>query len=378
MDKSPSASEERGYRASPAASSAIMLDLRTSGTDEKSIDYALLPEIKGVHAVVSPADGTLKFQLHDYLVYCGGRYWCMWSQGPPVEDEPSQQVRYSTSDDGLTWSESKTLAGPLRDGYGCIARGFWVRDGELLALVAEYKGKGAFGVDKDLKLKAYAWNDREKIWEYKDLVYDNAINNFSPQKLPDGEWMMSRRDARFNVFMLIGGVRTVHDWRSIPVVNFITAIRSESKFRPDEPIWYPLPDGNLVSLFRDNGGSGRLFRAFSTDRGQTWSTPVVVNFPNATSKLFALRTRSGYWVLISNANPAAGRRQLHLSISEDGLVFTRMAQLAIPSARPATLQYPHAIEHDGCLWVTFSRNKAQSEILKIPMSEIDALREKKK
>ena len=62
------------------------------------------------------------------------------------------------------------------------------------------------------------------------------------------------------------------------------------------------------------------------------------------------------------------------AISEDGLVFTRMALLDIPSMRPGTLQYPHAIEHDDHLLITFSRNKAQSEIFKVSLKDINGLR----
>jgi hypothetical protein len=350
----------------------MRLDLPTTGSDETKIDYAALPELQGVHAVISPTDSTLKFQLHDYLVHYDGRYWAMWSQGPPVEDEPSQQVRYATSDDGLQWSESKTLVAP-KDGYGYIARGFWVREGQLLALAAHYKGKGAFGVDKDLQLHVLAWDKKAEAWIPQGTVFNDAINNFPPQPLPTGPWMMTRRDSRFNVFVLIGGQKGLDDWQSYTVVA-----RGQVKgFSPDEPIWWPQPDGSLTALFRNNGESKRLFRATSTDEGRTWSTPVVTNFPNASSKIFSLQTRAGYRVLVSNANPAVGRRQLYLSISEDGSVFTRMALLAIPSARPSTLQYPHAIEHDGHLLVAFSRNKAQSEIFKIPLSAIEALREKK-
>src|SRR5687767_13350800 len=76
------------------AAPATILDLPGSGTDETKIDYAALPEVKGTHAVVNAADATWKFQLHNYLVHHGGRYWCTWSQGPPVEDEPTQHVRY--------------------------------------------------------------------------------------------------------------------------------------------------------------------------------------------------------------------------------------------------------------------------------------------
>ena len=45
--------------------------------------------------------------------------------------------RYATSKDGMTWSESKVLAGPPQEGYAYIARGFWPRDGELLGMAAE-------------------------------------------------------------------------------------------------------------------------------------------------------------------------------------------------------------------------------------------------
>lgn len=356
-----------------AEESQSLLNLPTSGTDEKAIDYAKLPLLKGTHAVINPTDATLKFQLHNYLALHDGKFWCMWSQGPPVEDEPSQHIRYATSDDGLKWSEPKTLVGPPREGYAYIARGFWHRDGELLALVAHFKGKGAFGVDKELKLEAHAWDGKAGAWNLKAVIYENAINNFAPQKLPTGDWMMTRRDARFNVSVLIGGVKSLEDWRSYPVVE-----RTRVKgFSPDEPIWYPHPDKGLVALFRDNGGSQRLFRAYSTDNGQTWTTPEITNFPNSTSKIFSLKTSAGCRVLISNANPTLGRRQLHLSITEDGLTFTRMALLDIPSPKPATLQYPNAIEHEGNLLITFSRTKNQSELFKVSLQDIEGLRKQK-
>jgi hypothetical protein len=345
-------------------------------TDPAAIDYAALPVLKGVHAVVNPTDVSTsvvaqKFQLHNYLTHYEGRLWCMWSQGPPVEDEPSQHVRYATSDDGLKWSEPKVLVGPPQEGYAYIARGFWQRDGELLALVAHFKGKGAFGVNKELQLQALAWDEGAGAWKPKGLVFDNAINNFPPEKLATGEWMMTRRDSRFNVSVLIGGQQRFNDWQSLPVVERLKV----KGFSPDEPIWWPQSNGNLLALFRDNGGSSRLFRAVSTDNGRTWSLPAITNFPNSSSKIFSLRTSGGYRVLVLNANPALGRRQLFLSISEDGATFNRMALLSVPSARPATLQYPHVIEHDGHLLIAFSRNKQQTEILKLPLREIDALRE---
>ena len=187
--------------------------------------------------------------------------------------------------------------------------------------------------------------------------------------MPSGEWLMTRRDSRFDVFMLAGGVTALDDWESFPVVK-----RQEvTGFSPDEPFWWRLPDGRLHGLFRDNGKSQRLYQSFSSDKGRTWSRPTITNFPNATSKFFTLKLSSGPWAMISNANPSAGRRELYLSLSDDGLTFTKMARLAIPSAKATTFQYPHVIEHDGHLLIAFSQKKNQTEVLKVPIENVQKL-----
>lgn len=349
----------------------VLLKLPGTEGDPQKIDYDKLPVIPATHAVISAGDPDWKFRLHSYLLHHDGKFWCMWSHGPVVEDVPTQHVRYATSLDGLKWSEPKMLIPPPKEPYAYIARGFWVRDGKLLALAAHYKGKGAFGVNKELKLEAYAFDEKTDRWNFESVVYDNAINNFPPEKLPTGEWMMSRRDARFNVFALIGGTKAIDRWRSVEIVDRIKSVRT-SGFSPDEPIWWVQPDKSLIGLFRDNGGSNRLFRSTSADGGTTWTEPVRTNFPNATSKLHSLRMSNGTRLLISNANPRLGRRELHLSSSDDGVVFTRMARLGIPSPKPATLQYPHAIEHDGHLLIAYSRNKTAIEIIRVRIADLAA------
>ncbi len=355
-----------------AADLPPMLNLPGTGGDASKIDYAALPLLKGEHAVVCPFDEQWKFQLHNYLLHHDGKFWCMWSAGPVVEDYPTQHVRYATSDDGLHWSAPKNLTGMPAEGRAYIARDFWLRNGELLGLAASYKGHGAFGVDKDLKLVAFAWNRESQSWSEKGVLHQDAINNFSPQMLSTGEWMVTRRDARFNVTMLFGGVKALNDWRVVPVVDRLQAVRT-SKFSPDEPVSWEQSDGTLIAAIRDNGGSGMLFRSVSADHGQTWSAPVITNYPNATSKLFTLKTSRGYRVLVSNANSKIGRREMHLAISDDGVTFTRMARLDIPSPRATTFQYPHVIEHAGSLFIAFSNKKNITEVLKVKLDDVDSI-----
>lgn len=384
----------------PSAGPLPILDLPGSGTDPAAIDYGALPKLSGKLAVINavslgPEARTpdkidmldLRLNLHNYLIHHEGRFWCLWSDGPKVEDWPTQEIKYAASEDGFLWTPAQSVTGTPDEPFAFIARGLWLREGELLALAAHYRGKGAFGAqeEKQLKLEAYRFDPARQKWAYKGIVSENAINNFPPEKLPSGDWIFTRRDSRFNVSMLIGGLTSLSDWQAFPVVR----VDEVKGFRPDEPIFWPLDDGTLYALFRDNGGSQKLFQSTSRDQGKTWETPRLTNFPNATSKLFSLQTSRGYRVLALNANPKAGRRELHLAVSQDGKTFTRLARLEIPSppslpqevsriknkfnANIASLQYPHIIEHDGRLLIAFSRGKVQTEVFHIALDEVEAL-----
>ncbi|QDT79379.1 hypothetical protein Mal35_28370 [Gimesia maris] len=382
-----------------------VLNLPGSGTDPTAIDYQSLPVLKGEHVIINPAAlgpyprksdkidlRDLRLNLHNYLIYHDGKFWCIWSDGPRIEDEPTQEIKYATSVDGLHWSKAKSVTGTPKQPHAFIARGLWLRDGQLLALAAKYQGHGAFGPPdkKHLELIAYRWEPQQDKWVFGGKLYDNAINNFPPQKLPSDNWILTRRDSRFNVSVLIGGVKALDDWHSFPVVG----VKQVSGFRPDEPIFWVLPDNSLYALFRDNGKSQRLFFSTSNDEGRTWDTPVISNFPNAKSKLFSLATSHGYRVLVLNAHPKVNRRELYLAVSPDNKTFTRLAKLEIPSpaelpkevaslkkkfsAGIASLQYPHVIEHDGYLYIAFSRNKLQTEVFRVKLTDIDALLNSKK
>jgi hypothetical protein len=361
--------------------SQLMLDLPESGTDPAKIEFSKLPVLNGEHAVVSVADEAWQFRLHNYLAHDQGKYWCFWSHGPVIEDKATQHLRYATSADGLHWTPPQVMAPPPRKGYGYIARGFWIRNGELLALASLFEAPNY--QDGDLELVAFRLDPTKQAWQSAGRVFDNALNNFAPQKLPAGEWMMSRRASDRSVSILIGGVKAIDDWQVIPFSTYRTAEGG----MPEEPCWWLLPSGNIVGAFRDNSRSGRLMRSFSTDSGRSWTPLVRTNFPDATSKFYVFRTSSGYWVMVSNPNPR-GRNPLCLSVSRDGMVFTRMARLPIPEhleQLPATpgspanaslqdsLQYPHVIEHERHLLVAFSRRKQTVEVVKVPLAEVDAM-----
>ena len=364
-----------------------MLAGRWVPEDPHAIDFEMLPRLRNEHVVVNSVRG-LGGELskveksvggvnqHNYLVHHQNQFWIMWSDGPGVEDRVGQRVKFATSIDGQAWSSSAFLtpeppgSGPNSEFYGTrsekgfrwIARGFWKRNNELLALASLDEAAGFFG--PSLELHAFRWSQQSLSWDDQGVISKNTINNFPPERLPDGRWMMSRRKYDYKttgVHFLVGGVDAVDHWDSFPVLD------SSSELAAEEPLWWVLPDNRVLALFRDNRHSGYLFRSFSVDAGRTWSTPVKTNFPDATSKLHGLRLRDGRYILVSNANPKK-RDPLVLSVSHDGVTFTQMGYLI----GGRHVDYPHVMEFDKHLLVAFAGGKQSVEIVRLKIDELTA------
>lgn len=358
--------------------STVMLSGEWLPADTHQIDYGKLPRIPVKHAILSDVRDKAGTRVHQhaYLEHYKGRYWAMWSDGPgqpkagatadqhrnivPGHDLADTRNSFATSEDGLHWTPPSDLTGPPRiENYGWIARGFWKRDGELLALSSHFHAPGYAG--KGLSLEAFRWDGSE--WIAHGTVFDDSMNNFPPKRLPSGEWMMTRRDHQRQVSVMIGGTRAFNDWKVHPLAAY------DSQGRPEEPYWYTLPDNRtIVGLIRDNGGSKFLLRTVSRDNGKTWSRIVRTNFPDATSKFFVHRTSRGYYVLVSNSNPRA-RNPLTLAVSEDGLTFSQLYWLV----GGRHVDYPHIIEHNDQLLIAFSVAKQTMEVVKVSLDELEQL-----
>jgi hypothetical protein len=357
--------------------SVIMLKGDWVPANSHDIDFANLPKVPGKHAIVSDVNQEKGVNQHNYLAFYNNKFWVMWSDGPGIEDQVGQRVKFATSKDGLTWTTPRFLSpeppgsgkgsefyGKRTDkGFRYIARGFWERNGEFLALASLDEAEDFFG--KSLKLKAFRLNKSNETWEDIGAVFDNTINNFPPEKLATGDWMMSRRKYDYKtagVEFIVGGKKSLTDWTSFPVLG------SNSDLVAEEPNWWLLPDKNCMALFRDNRKSGFIFRSFSSDNGRTWSKPVKTNFPDARSKFSGLRLKDGRYVLVSNPNPLK-RDPLTISISNDGMVFDKMFYLI----GGRHIDYPHVIEHKGYLLVAFAGGKRSVEVIKISLKDLNAM-----
>lgn len=346
--------------------------------DPHQIDFANLPKLeKSEHIIVNDVrdqDGH-RVNQHNYLIHHNGQFWIMWSDGPgvpraepgqhrdktPGHDRAGQVVAYSTSKDGVNWAPAKRLTDSLTGDWGWIARGFWLRDGQMLALATIYNAPGYPG--EGLALHAFVFDETKGEWKNHGVVYDNAMNNFPPAKLPSGEWMMTRRDSVQNVSFMYGGVEGFDKWNSVPVSEY----NKKAEFRPEEPYWWVLPDNKtILALFRDNSKSGFLYRATSIDNGRTWTKPVKTNFPDATSKFSGVRLKDGRYILVSNPNPKK-RDPMTISVSDDGITFNKMVYL--DGGRG--IDYPHVMVHEGYLYIAYASAKQTVEIMRVSIEELD-------
>lgn len=359
--------------------SPVMLAGAWVPRDPHQLAFDHLPRVPVQPVLVSDVRSHDGVNQHNYLIHHGGRFWAMWSDGPAVEDRAGQVVQFATSADGLSWSKSKFLtpyppgSGPDSphyntrhpEGFRYIARGFWAREGRLLALVSLDEAAGFFG--PSLALHAFDWSVASQQWADIGVVQENTINNFPPQKLPGGEWGMTRRTHDYKatgVQFLIGGVTGLNQWKSVTMLR-----PGEGPLHAEEPIWWTLPDGNLMALFRDNARSGYLFRSFSTDGGRTWSVPTKTDFPDARSKFCGLRLSDGRYALVSNPNPKR-RDPLTIALSPDGLVFDRMFYLV----GGRHVDYPHMIEHEDRLFIAHSGGKQSVEIQVVRLADLDRIK----
>lgn len=313
--------------------------------------------------------GQWQFNLHSYLAHHDGRFWAMWSSGRVDEDSSNQFLQYATSRDGHSWSPAQTLAADP-DGEDkpqrWIARGLFLYNGRLTALAAlmesaDYGQRGKGEVWRNLQLVQFTWTGKQ--WTNAGIFASDCMNNYPPARI-GGRYAMPCRDSRMDLYFLLAAKPGANAWQRVRIPA------DPPNHRMDEPTWYETSDGAAHMIIRDGTRSGFLLRSISRDKGLTWSVPVRTNYPDATSKNCTGRLSTGAYFLINNPHPKQ-RDPLAISFSLDGWVYHQ--PLSLRTGAPArrfggkakgsgSLQYPHAIEHNGSLWVIYSTNKEDIEI----------------
>lgn len=138
---------------------------------------------------------------------------------------------------------------------------------------------------------------------------------------------------------------------------------------------YTLPDGRLACLWK------HALTSVSEDGGHSWAEPVLraEGFVNSNAKIWGQRLSDGMYATVYN--PSEFRWPLAISLSKDGLEYTTLNLVngEIPPMRYGGNyksygpQYARGIQEgngkpeDGNLWVTYSMNKEDIWISRIPV-----------
>jgi len=172
---------------------------------------------------------------------------------------------------------------------------------------------------------------------------------------------------------------------------------SDDDHRLSEPVpSYKISDGTWVRLYRDMGHkdaqtqkekeetkSRRNYASFSSDKGKTWTVPIRTSFPDACARSNAGKLPDGQVYVINNIIPMnpgglGGRSMLAISMSRDGLNFDRVAIIRFISSpirhkgleKSIGYQYPHSVVAGKDLWVIYSVNKEDVQLMRIPLEEL--------
>lgn len=112
-------------------------------------------------------------------------------------------------------------------------------------------------------------------------------------------------------------------------------------------------NGTLVAYMRENGYTGRIRVAESSDAGMSWGVVGVSELINPGSGLDGVRLKNGHWILVHN-DTQTGRNKLAVSLSTDeGATWT--ASRHLEDQPTGSFHYPSMIQtSDGMIHCVYS------------------------
>ena len=358
---------------------ARMFAVPGMSTDPDKVDWRALPVLKGQRSLVfRGVENESAFAHHPFIVFWDNQFFAQWNDGYVGEDYAGQRVRYAASADATAWGPAVDLTGRESD-RRFTACGFWIREGTLYALAALRDATGGPETGEEPVLLAYRWDTQSKRFVDRKVIARDFFAGNIPECTPDGAWLILGKGGVGSwgaMKTAKGGVKSMDDWtiRDLPGAGTL-----------EEAEWYTLPNGHLVAHFRTRGTKPRtkplfLARSYSTDSGETWSAPVVTNFPEKGARHHGVRLSNGLYALLVNPSQIE-RVPFSIALSKDGLVYDRIAnvraELTSPRwtgrAKSNGYHYMRGYEHDGKLYTIYSINKEDIEVTIVPLSELAAL-----
>ena len=328
--------------------------------------------------VFHPGDSTDHYSNGVVMIGFKDRLYCQWQSSAQDEDAPNTRVVYSVSTDGRDWSPPVTLAGPLDDGT-CTSGGWWVNGDTLVAYINVWPSglvpRGGYACYRT-STDGVTWSPLQPL-RMADGDTLKGIFEQDPHALPDGRIIGA---AHFQPGLTVSPIHTddpsgIRGWvRS----DFVPAGDASNAI---EPGWFRQKSGKLAMVFRDQNSTFRKLASVSTDRGETWSLPVLTDMPDSRSKQCAGNLPDGSAYLVGNPVHNKTRIPLVLTLSRDGITFDRACLLRgggddlqelrySGKYKRAGYHYPKSIIWNGYLYVSYATNKEDVEFTRVPVDSL--------
>jgi hypothetical protein len=324
------------------------------------------------------------------LTYWNNTYFLEYLSNPVGEHVPPGQTLLMTSKDGYHWSAPAIVFPPYKIPDGTTKEKYNVVAKDLYAVMHQRMG---FYISKSGRLLVLAYYGI--ALDAKDDPNDgNGIGRVVREIYKDGKWgpiYFIRYNHAFNA------TKTSYPFfESSKDKGFVAACRelmgnplllqqwNEEQDRDDPLIAlkgdykafnsYMLPDGRTVALWK------HALTTISKDTGKSWMyMPTrAPRFVNSNAKIWGQRTSDNKYITVYN--PSEFRWPLALSVSDDGLHYKNLLLVngEITSMRYGGNyksygpQYVRGLEAgaqspDGHCWVTYSMNKEDIWVSKIPV-----------
>ena len=324
------------------------------------------------------------------MAYWRGSFYMHYLCDPVDEHVPPSMTMLQTSKDGYTWSNPEVLFPIYR-----VPDGF-TKDGTVVAkdIDAIMHQRVGFFVSKSARLLAIG-NYGISLFPKDDPNDGNGIGRVVREIYEDGSFgpiyfiyynhAFNEKNTNYPYYTRSKdkGFREACEELLASPIQRMGWVEEADREDPIIPLHkeykafcsYTLDDGRIVSLWK------HALTSISSDGGNTWAEPIAraKGFVNSNAKIWGQRLSAGSFATVYN--PSEFRWPLAISLSKDGLEYTTLNLVygEVPPMRYAGqyksfgpqyvrgIQEGNGVPEDGDLWVTFSVNKEDMWVSRIPV-----------
>ena len=335
--------------------------------------------------IFSPNERTDKYNNGAVIIAFKGNLYAQWQTSDQDEDAPDTKVVYSMSNDsGVNWSESMTLVHNCEKGI-CTNGGWWTYGDTLIAFINRWpknlNPKGGY-IEFITSSDGINWSKPRSL-TMKNGSRVKGIFEQDPHALPDGRIINAVHELPG---LIVSPYYTddpmgIRDWVKGAMQNLPFEGPTS---REIEPSWFYQSNGNIVMIFRDQANTFKKLASVSRDSGETWSTPILTNMPDARTKQSAGNLPDGTSFMVGNPANNKNRIPLAITLSKNGFLFDKaylirnggedLQPLRFKGLhKSAGYNYPKSYVWKEYLYISYAVNKEDIQVTRIPLLNLKKL-----